>query len=114
MRIPQKMWDKYVKKSGDSELARGELLCNEHGFMVYRVADGVLEIAQCYGDGRYWGVEAQRLARIYGCRTIRVYTRRNPQAFLRRWDGLQISHTCLEGVLPDVETGLKLEVQSRG
>lgn len=112
--IPPEMWQKYSKRSGDKELARGEVLCNSHGFMVYRIRKGAFEIVQCYGDGKYWGEEAQKLARFYCCKTVRVFTRRNPSSFVRRWKGLEVAYTCLEGVLEDVTPGMKLGVNSHG
>ena len=44
----------YLDRSGDETLGLGWVEENEHGFCVWRVKDGVLILANVYGDGTFW------------------------------------------------------------
>lgn len=79
---------RYFKKSGDSNLLAGELLENEHGFMVFDVLIDMhgtsFRILHAYGDGKYWQALAERMAKRCRCDRIVVCTKRNPHGFIRR------------------------------
>lgn len=75
---------KYFDKSGDEKIFTSNFTENEHGFASYSISNGVLHIANVYGEGKYWDSFFRDLAKDNKCNVMRFSTRRNPEAFVRR------------------------------
>ena len=86
---------RYFEKSGDAELLDGELVENEHGFMVFDIQGTTFRLLHVYGDGRYWQALAERAAKLAGCERVVFGTRRPPAAFVRR-HGYKLTGYILE------------------
>ena len=83
-------WYKQHGGSGDLELHPSELVSfhPEHGFIVYFWHDDILELHHMVGDGKYWQKFIKNvLLNGTGLKTIRAFTRRNPQAWIRKYGG---------------------------
>jgi hypothetical protein len=82
--IEQEYWD----KSGDSVVIPNNFTRNEHGFASYQIIEEgelILVVGNVYGDGEYWSNHLNRVAVENGCRKMRFATRRNPDAWCRKF-----------------------------
>ena len=83
-------WYKQHGGSGDLELHPSETVNYhpEHGFITYFIHDDVLELHHMVGDGKYWQKFIRNmLMGLHGLKKIRAFTRRNPQAWIRKYGG---------------------------
>ena len=83
-------WYKEHGGSEDLELHPDELIHfhPEHGFITYLYHDDILELHHMVGDGKYWQKFIKNmLMGMYNLKKIRAFTRRNPQAWIRKYDG---------------------------
>ena len=89
----QEQWiNWYKKRTGceDLSLHPDELVFfhPEHGFITYLVHDNILELHHMAGDGKYWQKFIRNmLMGMYGVKKIRAFTRRNPEAWARKYGG---------------------------
>lgn len=80
--IEQEYWD----KSGDTIIIPTNFTRNEHGFASYSIEGEVLIIGNVYGDGGYWRDFFNDKAKENGCTRLRFATRRNPEAWNRKYE----------------------------
>ena len=75
--------------SKDLELHPDEIVYfhPEHGLLSYLRHDDILEIHHMFGDGKYWAGVAKGLMKYYKLKTLRAFTRRNPEAWQRKYGG---------------------------
>jgi len=66
--------------------------------MSYAVDGNRLVIIQCYGDGKYWDNMATELAIKNKVDKIMFITKRNPQAFERKYGYKVIGYAMERGV----------------
>ena len=60
----------------------------EHGFIAYFIHDDILELHHMAGDGKYWQAFIRNmLMGLYGVKKVRAFTRRNPEAWIRKYGG---------------------------
>lgn len=78
-------FERYCRKSGDDGVYATNLVDNEHGFCSFRTDRNVLYIINTYGDGKYWDEYLTKVAKENGCTKMRFHTRRNPEAFARKY-----------------------------
>ena len=76
----------YFKRSGDERLQDGNKEENEHGFCIWRASGDSLILVHVYGDSNYWDKWADDKAKELGLRSIMFATKRNPGAFLRKYN----------------------------
>ena len=83
--------DYYAAKTGttDLNLHPDELVFYhpEHGFVTYLTYDDTLEIHHMCGDGKYWVKFLKAVSKFEGVKKFRMYTERNPKAWMRRYGG---------------------------
>lgn len=81
----------YEKRTGcnDLELAPDEQVFfhPEHGFITYFFHDDILELHHMCGDGKTWQKIIRNIMKFYNLRKIRAFTRRNPNAWIRKYGG---------------------------
>lgn len=83
--------ERYFAKSGDTpevlklSMAAGDVIQNEHGFAVVQLTEDALLIHACCGDGKYWQEQFEMLAEKGGVKKLAMITRRNPEAWERRF-----------------------------
>ena len=82
----------YKAKTGceDLELADDETVFfhPEHGFISCLTHDDILELHHMAGDGKYWqGFIKDVIATNCNVTKIRAFTRRNPEAWKRKYGG---------------------------
>lgn len=82
----------YQEKTGieDLELQPDEVIHfhPEHGFITYLYHDDVLELHHMAGDGKYWQKFVRNmLMGMHGLKKVRAFTKRNPQAWIRKYGG---------------------------
>lgn len=82
MIIEKEYWD----KSGASLVLRNNFIRNDHGFSTHSIDGDVLVIGSVYGDGEYWNKFFHGVAKDNGCKKMRFTTRRNPDAWERKFD----------------------------
>lgn len=63
------------------------LFHQEHGFIAYFINNGVFELHHMCGDGKFWADVIKKIARLERVTTLRAFTRRNPQAWIRKYGG---------------------------
>lgn len=85
-------WLKYYEeKTGcrDLKLAPYErvFFSPENGFITFFVHDDVLEIHHMCGNGKEWQKVVLQIMRDLGLRKVRAFTRRNPDAWIRKYGG---------------------------
>lgn len=85
----------YFKRSGDDSLMRGEVEQDETGFIIFRVDGDILNGLNIYGDGDKWRDRLIEIAKERGCNKIRCCTRRNPEAFSKKF-GMEIIGYIME------------------
>ena len=90
----QEWLDWYEQHGGNKDLLLHDdetiLFHPEHGFLTYLIdkEEKILEIHHLCGDGKYWKkVLTYVLMKIHGLKTIRAFTRRNPEAWIRKYGG---------------------------
>lgn len=87
---------KYLEKSGDDYViwdGVGVAVDAERGFCTYEVFDGeMVFVYNVYGDGRFWEKFLKEEARQANCPVIRFATRRNPKAFMRRFNAKLVGY----------------------
>jgi len=76
----------YLEKSGDSYIHEDNLIENEHGFMSWKIHENDLVLLNVYGDGEYWDVFSNQLAKEFKKKKIIIATRRNPKAFEKKFN----------------------------
>lgn len=74
----------YFKRSGDTELLKGNFEQNEKGFCIWTTNKDMLMLLNVYGDGKYWNEWATNKARETGMKKILFATKRNPEGFVRK------------------------------
>ena len=83
--------DWYKQRTGceNLELAPDELVFfhPEHGFISYFTHDDIIEIHHLCGDGKFWQMFLKKVAGFESAKKIRAFTRRNPQAWIRKYGG---------------------------
>jgi len=84
----------YAKRSGDDAIESKNYIENEHGFASWDVEGDVFRVIQIYGDGKYWDRYLRQIAKEHRCKTAIFHTRRNPEAWKRRYNA-QIVETCM-------------------
>jgi len=82
----------YKAKTGCEDLRLDEdeavFFHPEHGFLTGFTHGDILEIHHLCGDGKYWqGFIKNVIATNCNVKTIRAFTRRNPQAWIKRYGG---------------------------
>ena len=86
-------WLEWYKERGggeDLELAPDEIVYfhPEHGFITYFRHDDILELHHMVGDGKYWQkFIVDVIMKFYKLKKIRAFTRRNPEAWIRKYGG---------------------------
>jgi hypothetical protein len=83
---------KYLDKSGDEKIFTKNMVENSHGFYSYSIDGDVLNIGNVFGDGRYWEEFTSSLCEENKCKTIRFATRRNPEAWARKYNYKIVGH----------------------
>ena len=96
-RTKEEWQDWYRARTGidDLELLPDELVLfhPEHGFMTFFLDDEkTLYVHHMCGDGKYWVGILRAIMKARGLKTIRAYTRRNPQAWMRKYGGRIIGY----------------------
>lgn len=81
----QEYIDDYFKRSGDSELPKGNEEENEHGFCIWRIESNSLILVAVYGDGEYWNEWSINKAMKENIKNIIFATKRKPDAFVRKY-----------------------------
>ena len=76
---------RYYDKSGDTELSKGYMEENDHGFCVWGVADNSLILIHVYGDGEYWDSWATEKANQLDLDSVAFGTKRSPKAFCKKF-----------------------------
>lgn len=59
----------------------------EHGFITFYAHDGILELHHMCGDGKAWQKILTQIMRDNELTTLRAYTERNPDAWIRKYGG---------------------------
>ena len=59
----------------------------EHGFITYLVHDDTFDLHHLCGDGKYWAAIIKKIARLENVHKLRAFTRRNPNAWIRKYGG---------------------------
>lgn len=81
----------YVEHGGceDLELDEREIVLfqPEHGFATFLTHDDILELHHLCGDGEYWRGVLGRVMKAHGLKRLRAFTRRSPQAWMRKYGG---------------------------
>ena len=81
----------YEARTGckDLELSEGEQIFfhPKHGFIAYYMHDDVLELHHLCGDGKSWQKVLVKIMEEFGLKKLRAYTRRNPEAWKRKYGG---------------------------
>ena len=75
----------YLTKSKDTEIRLDNLVENEHGFMSWTEHDDALIALQVYGDGHYWNIYLNELAKQLGYKKIIIGNKRNYKAFEKKF-----------------------------
>ena len=93
----------YTERTGikDLELLADELILfhPEHGFMALFVNDEeTLYLHHLCGDGEYWSRVLREIMRQKGLKKLRAYTKRNPQAWMRKYGGRIIGYEMECGI----------------
>lgn len=81
--MDSRLIEDYLRRSGDTELPKGNVEENEHGFCIWRIIEDKLILASVYGDGKYWNEWATKKAEKEGMNTVFCATKRNPAGFIR-------------------------------
>ena len=83
--------DWYAKRTGTQDLQLDEcefvLFHPEHGFITFFSHDDVLELHHLAGDGKFWQEAVLKIMKMEGLKKIRAFTRRNPNAWIRKYGG---------------------------
>ena len=81
----------YKERAGceNLELAPDELILfhPEHGFMAFFIDGDVFGLHHLCGDGKYWQRIIQKIAKFEKTTKIRAFTKRNPEAWIRKYGG---------------------------
>lgn len=81
----------YRKKTGckDLQLADYETVFfhPEHGFITFFTHDDILELHHMCGNGKEWQKLLVQIMKDNGLKKLRAFTRRNPQAWIRKYGG---------------------------
>lgn len=86
----------YLEKSGDSYIHEDNLIENEHGFMSWTIRDdNTLVLLNVYGDGKYWDLFSNQLAKQMNLNKILIATYRKPKAFEKKF-GYKLTGYILE------------------
>lgn len=80
----QKYIEDYLKKSGDEKIIDKNYTENEYGFITYDIIGEVIFVYNCYGDGIYWNMFLEELAKRLNKKKIIITTKRNPKVVERR------------------------------
>lgn len=91
-RTKQEWVDYYERKTGGRFVIGYDefvLFHPRHGFMTFFVnrEDQCIEVHHAVGDGKYWQEQAIRGLKALGMQSVRFFTRRNPEAWIRRYGG---------------------------
>jgi len=86
----------YQEHGGDKDLclAPDEFIQfhQEHGFITYFIDNDVLEIHHMCGDGKYWAKFLKNtVMEIYKIQKIRAFTRRNIQAWTKKYGKIRVT-----------------------
>ena len=88
---PDEWLDWYEEHGGSKDLQLGQneaiLFHPEHGFITFFIHDDILELHHAIGDGKYWQEVLMTIMKEEGLKTLRAFTRRNPQAWMRKYGG---------------------------
>ena len=88
---PREWVDWYVQHGGSRDLEQLDdeitLFHKEHGFISFFIHDDILEIHHMAGDGKYWQELIIKIMKLENLKIIRAFTRRNPQAWIRKYGG---------------------------
>lgn len=79
-------FDKYLEKSGDSEIITTNLIENEFGFASWQPTQNEIVIINVFGNGQYWDGFFQALAKKLGKKRIKFATKRSPKAFMKKYN----------------------------
>ena len=95
--IRRKDIDRFTRKSKLDEIdISHEVVSNEHGFATWKDTGKEIFIMNCYGDGEYWKNYFYDIAKSYGYKSFKFFTKRNPDSFVRKYgakiDGYIISY----------------------
>ena len=89
VRIPKQWLEDFFRKSGDDELADGNVVVLPFGFCVWDVnEDGDLLLLQVYatkGSGKRMNAYINELAKQIRAKKIVFVTKRNPKPFERKY-----------------------------
>lgn len=95
-KIKEEWIKKYLEKSGDDYVIWDGVkvaVDDKHGFCTYEVFDGeMVFVYNVYGDGRFWEKFLKKEAKQANCPVIRFATRRNPKAFMRRFNAKLVGY----------------------
>lgn len=95
-KIREEWIKKYLEKSGDDYVILDGVrvvVDDRHGFCTYEVfPHEMVFVYNVYGDGRFWEKFLKEKARQAGCSVIRFATRRNPKAFIRRFNAKLVGY----------------------
>lgn len=91
-RTKQDWVDYYEKKTGGRfVMAPDEMVLfhPRHGFLTFFLnqEDECIEVHHAVGDGKFWQAQAIRMLHVLGMKRVRFFTRRNPEAWIRRYGG---------------------------
>lgn len=90
-KTPREWLDWYEARRGEEVAPLDDeqvLFCEEHGFIGFIVHDDVFEIHQMASDSAdWWKPQVVRLMKELGLGKLRFFTRRNPNAIMRKHGG---------------------------
>ncbi len=102
-------WLQWYQEHGgdkDLQLSSDEFINfhHEHGFVTYLIYDDILEIHHMAGDGKYWFKFLKNtVMNIYGLKKIRAFTKRNPQAWIRKYGNGRVIGSEMEADIDDIK-----------
>ena len=109
---PEEWRQWYVKHGGalDLELDDREIVLfhPEHGFAAFLTHEDILELHHAVGDGKYWQDVLVKIMKAHGLKRLRAFTRRNPQAWIRKYGG-RIRGYYMEASLEELACPLRGE-----
>ncbi|MBQ7170069.1 MAG: hypothetical protein IJR63_09250 [Synergistaceae bacterium] len=59
----------------------------EFGFITYFIHDDILELHHMCGNGKKWQKVLIQIMKDYGLSKLRAFTKRNPEAWMRKYGG---------------------------
>ena len=78
---------RFLEKSRSEYVDTTNLIENEHGFMSWKIDGTDFVCINVYGDGKYWDMYMNELAKQLGCKKIVAATaRKSYKAFISKYN----------------------------